>query len=68
MAPSEQPLTESADGRVATEEAWLDGKKAKDHGRSSLLLTGTGLLMEGVERMLSLVKQTEDMCRLYFKY
>jgi hypothetical protein len=34
---------------VATEAAWLDGKKEKNHERSSLLLTGTGLLMEGLD-------------------
>jgi hypothetical protein len=42
---------------VATEAAWLDGKKEKNHERSSLLLTGTGLLMEGVSGRLILVGQ-----------
>jgi hypothetical protein len=33
---------------VATEAAWLDGEKGKNHGKSKKLLTGIGLLMEGV--------------------
>jgi len=45
LAPSEESLYKSADGRVATEAAWL---RAKDHLRKiKIVLTRTGLLMEG---------------------
>jgi len=33
------------DGRVATEAAWLNGEKKKNHGKRKKLLTGIGLLM-----------------------
>jgi hypothetical protein len=36
---------------VATEAAWLNGKLEKDYGKSKRLLTGIGLLMEGVENL-----------------
>jgi Transposase IS116/IS110/IS902 family len=39
--------TTSADGRVATEAAWLNRKKEKTEGKSKKLLTRIGLLMEG---------------------
>jgi len=59
LAPSDNRSTKSADGRVATEAAWLNGsnlekeeinepereKKRKDDRK---VLTLTGLLMEGV--------------------
>jgi len=41
-------LTKSADGRVATEAAWLNGKNGKKSWKEQKkLLTGIGLLMEG---------------------
>jgi hypothetical protein len=33
---------------VATEAAWLNGEKEKNHGKRKKLLTGIGLLMEGL--------------------
>ena len=35
---------------MATEAVWLNGKKERrTHGKSETLLTGAGLLMEGVD-------------------
>ena len=59
LAPSDNRSTKSADGRAATEVAWLNRKqfekrrnkekerKKQKHGRKALTLTG--LLMEGVK-------------------
>jgi hypothetical protein len=47
LAPSEHRSHKTADGRVATEAAWLRGKDRPKKERYSLL-TGTGLLMEGL--------------------
>jgi hypothetical protein len=41
-------LTKSADGRVATEAAWLNRDTEKINAKNYSLLTWTGLLMEGV--------------------
>jgi hypothetical protein len=49
LAPSENRSHNSADGRVATEAAWLNGGKSKNHGKSKQKLsTAIGLLMEGL--------------------
>jgi hypothetical protein len=44
---------------VATEAAWLNGKEERrTHVESKTLLTGTGLLMEGlIERRIPIPKQ-----------
>ena len=59
LAPSDHRSTKSADGRVATEAAWLNGnnlekeeiKKTKEKQKNERkALTLTGLLMEGVKQ------------------
>jgi hypothetical protein len=62
MAPSENRSAMSADGRVATEAAWLNGKMQEIVERTEKLLTGTGVLMEGVvepERLPKLLTRQE---------
>ena len=40
----------SADGRMATEAAWLNGNRLTERRKRRCALTSTGLLMEGVSR------------------
>jgi hypothetical protein len=48
LAPSKNCSTTSADGRVATEAAWLNGEKREElMERAKKLSTWIGLLMEG---------------------
>ena len=62
LAPSDNRSTKSADGRVATEAAWLNGNnlekeerrnEEEERKKENKGLTITGLLMEGTESMLS---------------
>src|SRR6266481_49947 len=49
MCTERKSLTKkSADGRMATEAAWLNGNKLTERRKSKCALTSTGLLMEGL--------------------
>jgi len=48
LAPSENRSHQSADGRVATDAAWLNGKMERPKRERYSLLTWTDLLMEGL--------------------
>jgi hypothetical protein len=45
----------SANGRMATEAAWLNGNKLTERRKQNYALTSTGLLMEGVDDDSSMV-------------
>src|SRR5258705_3155753 len=41
-------IHQSADGRIATEAAWLNGNRFMERRKQECALTSTGFLMEGV--------------------
>ncbi len=47
LAPSENRSQKSADGRMATEAAWLNRNRLTERRKRKCALTSTGLLMEG---------------------